>query len=285
MQENRLSAIQVAAPATEQDLTSSTEGDVLTSSTSAPITTDSTYPTTTSDAWYSQTQNLTPVTSAPTEISTGTDRNNVDIGYKSYFIPALQMTADGNVTMSTEPLDNTTENPELTSVRDTTAVGDLHVSTVAVEEGVSMSTVPADELAVAFTTHRWLPEGGESDVGLAHHEGDANVDIPRPESEDGTLAESVAVQGNSSESTAEESKPTDDSLQADNRPSSQVQSASAIDGDNSHLLHKESSDYGGSEAAALDYIPDVTSTEATDAPATQGPDTTPCALRYITVSC
>jgi hypothetical protein len=316
MQENRLSSVLVVAPATEQDLTPSTEGEVSTTTTSVPIDTESKYQTTASDAWYKQTETIMPVTNTNTntEISTTSYVEREDFSYKPYFIPSLQVTAytsvttDDNVTISTESFGSTTENSELTSPKNSTISEGFHVGTLSVEDDILLSTVAANEP----TTESWFQETIEGDMGLGNHEGnhhevsgvreankqgDANEqgssntdekllegDNTRSESEDGTLAEGhisegVSVQGNDSDSNAEdESKNADDNLQVDNNNSSQMQSASAGGGDNPYLLHTEPPDYGGSDAVALDYTSDVVTTEATGTPATDGTHTSPSTL-------
>jgi hypothetical protein len=319
MQENRLSAIQVVAPSTEQDLTSTTEGEVLTTSTSVLITTESKDLTTTSGAWYKQTETLIPITNTNTEISTSSDMEREDIGYKSYFIPSLQVTADvsmttdDNVTISTEFIGSTTEKSELTSVKDSTTVEVFHVGTLSVEDDILLSTVASDEPAVTPTTESWFQEGRESDVELGSHQGtsddvssireadkqgDGNKqegsntdeklldgDIALSEKEDGTLregqnSEGVYSQGNiSASSSGDESKNADDSIQEDNNESSQKMSTVPGGGDNPYHLHKESPDYGSSVAVALDYTSDVATTEVTDTTSTAGTETSPSTLR------
>jgi hypothetical protein len=312
MQENRLSAIQVVAPTTEQDLTSTNEGEVLTTSTSVLITTESKDVTTTSGAWYKQTETPTP----NTEISTSSD---MDVSYQPYSIPSLQVTADvsmttdDNVTISTEFIGTTTEKSELTSVKDSTTVDILHVGTLSVEDDILLSTVAADEPAVTPTTEGWVQEARESDVGLGSQEGasddvnsiretikqgDGNKqegsntdeklqdgDIALSEKEDGTLtegqnSESVYSQGNISDSSSgDESKNADDSIQEDNNQSSQKMSTVPGSGDNPDHLHKESPDYGSSEAVAVDYTSDVATAKVTDTTATDGTETNPSTLR------
>jgi hypothetical protein len=313
MQENRLSAIQVVAPTTEQDLTSTTEGEVLATSTPVLITTESKDPTTTSGAWYKQTETLIPITSTNTEISTSSDVERGDISYKPYFIPSLQvtadisMTADDNVTISTEFLGSTTEISEVISVKDSETAEGFHVDTLSIEDDILLSTVASDEPVVTSTTERWFQETRESDVGLGNYQGtsydvsnigdeskqeDGNKqgssntdekplegDIALSENEDGTLTEGhnpegVYSQGNVSGSISEdESKNADDGLQADNNESSQKLSTVAGGGESPYLLHKESPYYGGSEAVVHDYTPDVTTAETTDTPATDGTGT------------
>jgi hypothetical protein len=296
MQENRLSSVLVVAPATEQDLISSTEDDVSTASTSVPIDTESNQ-TTASDAWYNQTETTVPATITNTEISTISNTEREDFSYKPYFIPALQVTAYSSVTtdvtIPTESFGSTTENSESTSPKSSTISEGFRVGPSSVEDDILLSTEAADGPTVTSTTESWVQETMEGDTGLGNHDdvsgvreankqgdaseqGGSNTDekLLEGENEDGTLAEGhisegVSIQGNDSDSNSEdESKNADDILQADNN-TSQMQSASAGGGDNPYLLHTESPDYSGSEAVALDYTSDVVTTEATD-----GTDTT-----------
>ncbi|XP_023725884.1 receptor-type tyrosine-protein phosphatase zeta isoform X2 [Cryptotermes secundus] len=313
MQENRLSAIQVVAPITEQDLASTTEGEVLATSTSLPVTTESKDLTIKSGAWYKQTETLFQIISTNTEISTSSDVERGHISYKPYFIPSLQvtvdtsMTADDSVTTSTESFGSTTEMPELTSVKDSTTAEGFHAGTLSVEDDTLLSTVTADEPVVTSTTGRWFQETRESGVGLGNYqgtshdisnireeskEGDGNKqggsntdekllegDTALSENEDGTLmeghiSEDVYSQGNVSGSNSDdESKDTGDGLQLDNSQSSQKLSAVSGEGENPYLLHNESPYYGDSGAVAHDYTPEATTAEATDTPATNGTGT------------
>lgn len=309
MQENRLSTIQVIAPTTEQDLTSTTEGEVLTI-----ITTESKDVTTTSGAFYKQTETPIPITNTNTEISTSSDMGRVNISFKPYFIPPLQVTADpsmttDDVTISTEFIGSTTEKSELTSVKDSTTVEVFHVGTLSVEDDILLSTVAADEPAITPTTETWFQEARESDVGLgslqgtsddvssvreADRQGDGNKqegsnadeklldgDIALSEKEDGTLteghnSEGVYSEGNiSASSSGDESKNADDTIQEDNNQNSQKMSAIPDGGDNPYLLHKEAPDNGSSEAVTLDYTSDVATAEVTDTATTTGTETSP----------
>jgi hypothetical protein len=250
MQENRLSTIQVVAPTTEQELTSTTEGEVLTTSPSVQFTTETKDLTTNSDAWYNQTETLITVTSTNTEISTNSDMERGDISYKSYFIPSLQVTGytsitvDDNATISTESLGSTTENSEPTSVKDSTTAEGLNIGTLSVEYDISLSTMAADDPAITSTTEGRFQGSRESDGGLGNHQGtshdvvsdvrEANKqgdennqggsgtdekllegDITRSENEDGTLTDGHYLEGVYSQGNVSGSNSEDESKNAD----------------------------------------------------------------------
>jgi hypothetical protein len=311
MQENRLSTIQVVAPTTEQDLTSTTEGEIWVTSTSVLITTEPKDLTTTSDAWYKQTRTLSPITSTNTEISTSSDVKSGNSNYKPYFIPSLQVTADtsitgdDNVSISTESVGSTTEISELTSMIDSTTAEGSHVGTFSVEDDILLSTVAADEPVVTSTTERRSQEIRESDVGLGtsldisnireakdgSKQGGSNTaekllegDSIISENEYGTLteghnSEDMYSHGNVSDSNSEDgNKNADDGLQADNNQDFKKLYAVAGSGEEPYLLHKESHHYGSSEAVALNYTSDVTTAETTDTPVADGTGTNPSTL-------
>jgi hypothetical protein len=183
MQENRLSSVQVDAPTTEkfsettEEPTSTTEDEV--SSTYLQVTAD-TKDVTTSEAAYKQTETLMPVTSTTADISTSLYTDRGDISYRSYFIPASQVTttvtqtaADDAFRVSTESLDSTTANLESTNVESENTTTELSfLGRLSTEDDISLSTYAADENAVTSTSES-LFQGTTRDNDQEHDDGES----------------------------------------------------------------------------------------------------------------
>lgn len=182
MQENRLSSVQVDAPATEQfsetteEPTSTTEFDV--SSPSLQVTADAEVLTTSADE-YKQTESIITVTGPSADISTSLYTERGGVSYKSYFIPASQLTTavtpiatDDEVKVSVESLHSTTANLESNvGSENTTTEGSL-LGILSAEDDTSLTTSASDENAVTSTTES-LFQSLTRDSDQQHDEGES----------------------------------------------------------------------------------------------------------------
>lgn len=205
MQENRLSPVQVDAPATglyseaTEEPNPTTDDEV--SSTSLQVTTD-TEDVTTSDGVYKQPDTVVRVSSSAADMSTSSYTDRAVTGYKPYFIPASQVTTtatqtttDVSVRVSTESLDSTTANLESTNLEpENTATEVSFMGKLSTEDDISLFTSAADENVVTSTTETLFQ--GTRDSDRDHKDGES---LDNLETSDGAV-------GNETNSEGDESK-------------------------------------------------------------------------------